>query len=111
MTHNALSNAVVFWKYVWACDAAGLSPVIPWKDARGKARFVCDSMTEGLARQLRLCGFDAASCPAAASTARHRIYRFHSANFCAFAFIQSQPHSQAVWVDLPEAYTIVVTTW
>ena len=37
---------------------------------------MCDVMTEGLARQLRLCGLDAASVPAdPAKEPRHRIYR------------------------------------
>ena len=37
-------------------------------------RFICDSMTEGLARQLRLCGIDARSAPGAIGCPRYRAY-------------------------------------
>ena len=37
-------------------------------------RFICDVMTEGLARQLRLCGIDARSAPVAAGRRRYHAY-------------------------------------
>ncbi len=54
--------------------------MIPWRDARGgggggEARFVCDVMCEGLARQLRLCGLDARSGPQHAKARRFQAYR------------------------------------
>ena len=52
---------------------------VPWLDASrglvGPPRFICDVMTEGLARQLRMVGFDAESLAARHKTQRHAIYR------------------------------------
>ncbi|CAG9462261.1 unnamed protein product [Pedinophyceae sp. YPF-701] len=47
-------------------DFSELPSAVPWEDPRD-AKFLCDTMLEGLARQLRLFGFDAASPPAAAT--------------------------------------------
>ena len=48
---------------------------LPW--AAGEApRFVCDTMTEGLARQLRMFGVDAASVPGGQTAKRHIVYRW-----------------------------------
>ena len=47
---------------------------LPW--AAGEApRFVCDTMTEGLARQLRMFGVDAASAPGGQTAKRYLVYR------------------------------------
>ena len=47
---------------------------LPW--AAGAApRFVCDTMTEGLARQLRMFGVDAASAPGGQTAKRFLVYR------------------------------------
>ncbi|KAI7838473.1 hypothetical protein COHA_007736 [Chlorella ohadii] len=53
---------------------------VPFWDAQqqptGQPRFLCDVMAEGLARQLRLCGFDTESLQATMEKApRHAIYR------------------------------------
>lgn len=53
---------------------------VPFWDAQrqptGPPRFLCDVMAEGLARQLRLCGFDTESLQATMEKApRHVIYR------------------------------------
>ncbi|GAB4821276.1 hypothetical protein N2152v2_008322 [Parachlorella kessleri] len=52
---------------------------VPWLDASrtlvASPRFICDVMTEGLARQLRMVGFDAESLAARDKTQRHAIYR------------------------------------
>ena len=56
---------------------AGRPARIPWlEDASPDAvpRFICDVMTEGLARQLRLCGIDARSAPVTAGRQRYRAY-------------------------------------
>ncbi|KAK9833934.1 hypothetical protein WJX74_010215 [Apatococcus lobatus] len=45
------------------------------RDAAGRVRFIVDSMAEGLAHQLRLCGVDAATVPAGPKGQRHRAYR------------------------------------
>lgn len=50
---------------------------VPWlEDGSPDAvpRFICDVMTEGLARQLRLCGIDARSAPVAAGRQRYHAY-------------------------------------
>ena len=57
---------------------AGVPAYIPWQQDRGtdnEPKFVCDVMTEGLAKQLRLCGVDAAAVPTLGKTERHVIYR------------------------------------
>lgn len=41
----------------------------------GTARFLCDTMMEGLARQLRMFGVDAASVSGDGSPKRHITYR------------------------------------
>ncbi|KAI3425010.1 hypothetical protein D9Q98_008392 [Chlorella vulgaris] len=54
---------------------------VPWLEAAGgegpaAARFLVDTMADGLAKQLRLCGFDAESLQATLEKApRHTIYR------------------------------------
>ena len=53
---------------------AGRPVRLPW--AAGEApRFVCDTMTEGLARQLRMFGVDAASAPGGQTAKRYMVYR------------------------------------
>ncbi|PRW45423.1 Carbohydrate-Binding Module Family 45 [Chlorella sorokiniana] len=48
----------------------------PMRQPTGPPRFLCDVMAEGLARQLRLCGFDTESLQATMEKApRHAIYR------------------------------------
>ena len=47
---------------------------LPWP-AGEPPRFVCDTMTEGLARQLRMFGVDAASVPGGQTAKRHIVYR------------------------------------
>jgi len=47
---------------------AALPPPRPWPPGEPPA-FICDEALEGLARQLRLAGIDAASCPKAAAVA------------------------------------------
>ncbi|BDA45672.1 probable exonuclease mut-7 homolog at N-terminal half [Coccomyxa sp. Obi] len=53
----------------------GWPAVIPWEASRGEPRFACDVMTEGLARQLRLCGLDATSAPEFGKNERFKAYR------------------------------------
>lgn len=54
---------------------------LPWQEG-GPARFLCDTMMEGLARQLRMFGIDAASVPGGGgggdggSPKRHITYRW-----------------------------------
>ncbi len=48
---------------------------LPWA-AGEPPRFVCDTMTEGLARQLRMFGVDAASVPGGQTAKRHTVYRW-----------------------------------
>lgn len=56
--------------------AANAAQQPPWAAECGSPRFVADAMCEGVARQLRQCGIDAASCPADPCTQRrHTIYR------------------------------------
>jgi Mut7-C RNAse domain len=55
---------------------------IPWEPEEGppgEPRFICDVMVEGLARQLRLCGIDAAVAPNLAKSQRFLTYRCVSA--------------------------------
>ena len=50
---------------------------VPWLEDGSPdtvPRFICDVMTEGLARQLRLCGIDARSAPVAAGRQRYHAY-------------------------------------
>ena len=47
---------------------------LPWAPGE-PPRFVCDTMTEGLARQLRMFGVDAASVPGGQTAKRHAVYR------------------------------------
>ena len=54
---------------------AGWPAVIPWESTGGEPRFACDVMTEGLARQLRLCGLDATSAPEFGKNERFKAYR------------------------------------
>ncbi len=49
--------------------------MIPWESSGGEPRFACDVMTEGLARQLRLCGLDATSAPEYGKNERFKAYR------------------------------------
>ena len=48
---------------------------VPWKDHPGEPRFICDVMTEGLAKQLRLYGVDAAAVQTKGKGSRHLVYR------------------------------------
>lgn len=48
---------------------------VPWEDHSGEPRFICDVMTEGLAKQLRLYGVDAAAVESKGKGARHLAYR------------------------------------
>ena len=57
--------------------SAGRPARIPWLEGTSPdavPRFICDVMTEGLARQLRLCGIDARSAPGAAGRQRYHAY-------------------------------------
>ncbi|CAI5490427.1 unnamed protein product [Closterium sp. Naga37s-1] len=59
--HNGLVSP---WHAVRQNDMHGSGSVPPWDESRGgdgQARFLCDSMVEGLARQLRCVGVDTAS--------------------------------------------------
>ncbi len=49
--------------------------MIPWQATGEEPRFACDVMTEGLARQLRLCGLDATSAPEFGKNERFKAYR------------------------------------
>lgn len=49
--------------------------MIPWQGNGGSPRFACDVMTEGLARQLRLCGLDATTAPEVGKNERTKVYR------------------------------------
>ncbi|CAL5220190.1 g2162 [Coccomyxa viridis] len=63
-------------------DSAGSEHIghpasIPWLGSGrpdAEPRFICDGMTEGLARQLRLCGIDARSAPLASGRQRYQAY-------------------------------------
>ena len=48
---------------------------MPWHDHNGEPRFICDVMTEGLAKQLRLYGVDAAAVESKGKGSRHLVYR------------------------------------
>lgn len=59
-------------------NPAGYVPSeLPWQlpGSDGVPRFVCDVMAEGVARQLRMCGVDAASTQVHDISQRHQIYR------------------------------------
>ncbi|KAL0047260.1 hypothetical protein WJX82_011031 [Trebouxia sp. C0006] len=56
-------------------DVAGAPVYVPWKDHPGEPRFICDVMTEGLAKQLRLYGVDAAAVQTKGKGSRHLVYR------------------------------------
>lgn len=60
-------------------EALALPSKIPWMDDQGEIisepRFLADVMTGGLARQLRLWGFDAESVEPQPKTERHVVYR------------------------------------
>ncbi|DBB01114.1 TPA: hypothetical protein ACH3X1_001005 [Trebouxia sp. C0004] len=56
-------------------DVAGAPVYVPWKDHPGEPRFMCDVMTEGLAKQLRLYGVDAAAVQTKGKGSRHLVYR------------------------------------
>ncbi len=66
---------------MWESDSipacAGRPARIPWRE-RGSTdaepRFICDVMTEGLARQLRLCGIDVRSAPVVNGRQRYQAY-------------------------------------
>jgi hypothetical protein len=51
------------------------APPPPRPQVTAPPRFLCDVMAEGLARQLRLCGYDAESLAAMEKLPRHAIYR------------------------------------
>ena len=58
---------------------AGLPPRIPWRvkgAASQEPKFVADVPQEGLARQLRLCGFDAKVAPSMTKDQRHLVHRW-----------------------------------
>ena len=58
------------------CTADAGAPVyVPWQDHPGEPRFICDVMTEGLAKQLRLYGVDAAAVESKGKGSRHLVYR------------------------------------
>jgi hypothetical protein len=72
-----------------ASAAAGRPSVIPWLHNGNEPRFACDVMTEGLARQLRLCGLDAVSAPVVGKGQRFEAYRWPShAAFAGFSMLQ-----------------------
>lgn len=48
---------------------------VPWHHHKGEPRFICDVMTEGLAKQLRLYGVDAAAMESKGKGSRHLVYR------------------------------------
>lgn len=48
---------------------------MPWHEHKGEPRFICDVMTEGLAKQLRLYGVDAAAVQSKGKGSRHLVYR------------------------------------
>lgn len=57
--------------------AAGRPARVPWLESGAPdavPRFICDVMTEGLARQLRLCGIDARSAPVMGGRQRYQAY-------------------------------------
>ena len=58
-----------------SCLDAGAPAYIPWEDHDGEPRFICDVMTEGLAKQLRLYGVDAAAVESKGKGSRHLVYR------------------------------------
>lgn len=47
----------------------------PGRLLTGEPRFICDVMTEGLARQLRMVGIDAESLAPVEKSQRYAIYR------------------------------------
>ena len=53
---------------------------VPWQNSNSEPRFICDVMTEGLAKQLRLYGVDAAAVQSKGKGSRHLVYR------CCLAF-------------------------
>ena len=53
----------------------GAPVYVPWHDHMGEPRFICDVMTEGLAKQLRLYGVDAAAVESKGKGSRHLVYR------------------------------------
>ena len=66
---------------MWECNSvptcAGRPARIPWREsssADAEPRFICDVMTEGLARQLRLCGIDTRSAPVMRGRQRYQAY-------------------------------------
>jgi uncharacterized protein with PIN domain len=78
--------------------------VIPWQATGGEPRFACDVMTEGLARQLRLCGLDATSAPEVGKNERFKAYRcsvcLPSLVLCRSAWSQRHRRTQAAKADL-----------
>lgn len=54
---------------------AGAPVYVPWHEHKGEPRFICDVMTEGLAKQLRLYGVDAAAVESQGKGSRHLVYR------------------------------------
>ena len=54
---------------------AGAPVFVPWQDHPAEPKFLCDVMTEGLAKQLRLYGVDAAAVESKGKHARHLVYR------------------------------------
>lgn len=54
---------------------AGTPTFVPWQDHPAEPKFICDVMTEGLAKQLRLYGVDAAAVETQGKHARHLVYR------------------------------------
>lgn len=57
------------------CCGAGTPRFVPWQDHAAEPKFICDVMTEGLAKQLRLYGVDAAAVEIKGKHARHLVYR------------------------------------
>ena len=59
---------------------AGFPLRIPWAagGSETEPKFVADVPQEGLARQLRLCGFDAKVAPNLGKSERHLVYRYNS---------------------------------
>ena len=53
----------------------GTPSFVPWQDHEAEPKFICDVMTEGLAKQLRLYGVDAAAVESKGKHARHLVYR------------------------------------
>ena len=70
---EALHTSVNMQAYLFA--GAGTPTFVPWQDHPAEPKFICDVMTEGLAKQLRLYGVDAAAVESQGKHARHLIYR------------------------------------